>query len=465
MNLLVRITQIFSVLRLTPFDTSTEDGRSKERYRLIALSSSSSLVTKLATSLIGLVTVPLTINYLGKELFGLWMVISSLVVWMQLADFGIINGLANALSEAHGRDDKIAACGYFTSALVATLVTSILCLLPMVLLALWLPWGSILKLQDPSLVQLASDCFLVAGLVFVVSLPVSVVNKVFIAYQLGYVANLIQIITSFLALVGVLLAIKLRLSLPWLVFLVSVGPVLGNLASWFILYRLLPWCHLEWQLINRSALHRVAHSSIPLFVFQVGALLVNQMVNVVIARVGTLTMVSDYNILLKIYMLIFTVGVSFSAPFYPAIREAYEKNERGWVFRSIRRVIAVRLGVLFLPGIILLLVGDRLIQLWIHQPISGEFGLFGWASFMICMLMSASSSTLGEILTSLDDIWSQIKIVFLSAFIVIVFMYVFIPKIGLMAIYLAFSISSIYPIYWGYRKLRRKFFEAGIGST
>jgi O-antigen/teichoic acid export membrane protein len=186
-------------------------------------------------------------------------------------------------------------------------------------------------------------------------------------------------------------------------------------------------------------------------------LLVNQLVNVVIARVGTLTMVADYNILLKIYMLIFTVGISFSAPFYPAIREAYEKKERSWVLRSIKRVVSIRLGVLILPGLILLAVGDRLIQLWIHQPLSSNFGLLGWATFLVCMLLAATSSTLGEILTSLDDIWSQIKIVFISAIIVVTCMYVLIPKIGLMAIYIAMMLSAIYPIYWSYKKLREKF--------
>ena len=456
MDLIFRLRQVLQVLRFKPFDTSSEVGRSKERYRLIALSSTSSLAVKFITSLIGLVSVPLTIHYLGKEQFGLWMVVSSLVVWLQLADFGIVNGLTNALAEAHGRDDTEAANGYISTAFTASSLVAIFCLPVLALLALWLPWGGILNLNDATLIQLASRCFLVAGVVFVVSLPFSVISRVYTAYQLGYITNVAQVFSSLCSLAGLLISISLKLNMQWLVLLVSLGPVLGNLVSLLVVKKYLPWFRIKWLLVSRIALQRVAHSSIPLFVFQIGALLVNQMVNVVIAQVGTLSMVADYNILLKIYMLIFAMGVSFSAPFYPAIREAYERREKDWVMSSIYRVVTIRLGVLVVPTIILLFIGDWLIQLWIHQPMGEKFGIFGWLAFMASLLLVATSSTLSEILTSLDDIWSQIKVVFVSAFIVLSGMYFLIPKIGLSAVFISMAVSTVYPISWLFLKLNRK---------
>lgn len=444
------------VLRLRPFDITSEVGRSKERYRLIVLSSASSLAVKLITSLIGLVTVPLTINYLGKEQFGLWMVVSSLVVWLQLADFGVVNGLTNALAEAHGRDDTEAANSYISTAFTATFFIALFCLPLMILLALWLPWEDALNLYDPNLVQLASRCFLVTGVAFVLSLPLSVISRVYIAYQLGYVTNASQVVSSLCSLAGLLASISLKLSMPWLVLLVSLGPVLGNIISLLVVKKFLPWFSLRRLLVSRMALQRVAHSSVPLFVFQIGSLLVNQLVNVVIARVGTLNMVADYNILLKIYMLIFAMGVSFSAPFYPAIREAYERREIKWVMSSIYRVVTIRLGVLVVPAILLLFVGDGLIEIWIHQPLGERFGLYGWLAFLASLLLVATSSTLSEVLTSLDDIWSQIKLVFVSAFIVLSGMYYLIPSIGLSGVFISMAVSTIYPIFWLCLKLNRK---------
>ena len=170
-------------------------------------------------------------------------------------------------------------------------------------------------------------------------------------------------------------------------------------------------------------------------------------------------MVADYNILLKIYMLVFAIGISFSAPFYPAIREAYEKHDAGWVFRALRRVLFIRTGIILIAGICLLFTGDLLIRMWLNLSLESHFGFLGWFSFLLSLVFASTSSTLGEILTSLDDIWSQIKIVFISAAIVITSMYLLIPSIGVAGVFLAMALSTIYAILWSWRRLHLKLQE------
>jgi len=454
MSSLSRISNYFKLLRFTPFDITTEVGRSKERYRLIVISGISGLAAKLIIALIGLVSVPLTIHYLGKEQFGLWMVVSSLVIWMQIADFGIGNGLTNALAEAHGRDDHGAANGYFSASIAATLVMALFCFAIIYSLSLWLPWNIIINLHKDDLAPLAAQCFLAAGMVFVVNIPLSVASRALIAYQCGYLASATQILSAFASLAGLFVAIMMKLDLFWLVVLSSSGQLIGHLLAFGILLKILPWLRFHRKFITGQALRRIADSSIPLFIFQIGALSVNQLVNIVIVQVGTLEMVADYNVVLKIYILVFTVGISISAPFYPAIREAYEKHEAIWVMNALNRVLFVRLAVLLPAGICLLFTGDLIIQLWIHMPIESRFGFMGWLAFLLSLLFAATSSTLGEILTSLDDIWPQIKIVFLSAVVVLTSMVILIPKIGLAGVFFAMAISTLYPILWSWRKLK-----------
>ena len=454
MSYMSRVRQLWGALRLTPFDTTTEAGKSKERYRLITLAGASSIAVRVVTVLLGLVSVPLTIGYLGKDQFGLWMAVSSLAVWLQLTDFGISNGLTNALAEANGRDEKQAARAYVTTALAAFFIISIMCIVPVVVLALWLPWQFILNIYDAELAHLPGWCFLVAGLVFVFNLPLSVVRRVFIAYQLGYIVNTIQVVSSIGSLVGLLMAIYLKLSMPWLVFFVSIGPVIGNLLSWFILHKRLPWCRVEWRLISRSALRRVAHSSVPLFFFQTGSLFVNQTVNILLAHLGGLSMVADYNILLKIYMLVFTVGASISSPFYPAIREAFERREWRWVGTSIRRVVLIRLGIYVIPCFILVFLGDWIISIWINQAISGGFGFLGWFLFSMLLIVSGLVSTYSEILIYLDHIYSQLHLVFINAFLLISSSIILVPLMGLPGIYLAYLLSIAYSTIWTINKVK-----------
>ena len=459
MSLSDRIRIYSEVLRFTPFDASTEHGRSRERYRLIAFSGISGLAAKMIIALSGLVSVPLTVHYLGKEQFGLWMVVSSLVVWMQLADFGIGNGLTNAVAEAYGRDDQNTASGLIATAFVAASGIAVFGLLTVYLLSLWLPWDVVLNLPRGELVHLASRCFFAAGVVFVVNIPFSLAGRVLIAYQRGYIANIVQIVSALVALVGLLTAIWLEFDIVWLVWFISSGPLVGNLLAWSILLKVLPWLRFRRKNITGRGMQRISKSSVPLFLFQIGALLVNQLVNIVIALVGSLKMVADYNITLKIYVFIFAVGISLSTPFYPAIREAYEKHEVNWAFKALKRVLFVRLGVLLPAGICLLFIGDEIIRIWIREPLESRFGFMGWFVFLSSLLFAAVSSTLSEVLISLDDIWAQIKMVFISAAVVILSMYIMIPHIGVTGVYLAMALSTLYAILWSWRRLKVKLQE------
>ena len=114
-GLLQRAGQARALVRLTPFDTSTEEGRSKERYRRVALSTVVSAGAKGVVVLTTLVSVPLTVGYLGPERYGLWMTISATIAMLGFGDLGIGLGLLNVVSEADGKDDRGAAARYVSS--------------------------------------------------------------------------------------------------------------------------------------------------------------------------------------------------------------------------------------------------------------------------------------------------------------------------------------------------------------
>src|ERR1041385_8128703 len=93
------------ILRLRPFDTGTPEGRSKERYRRAALTTISSMIARGLGIFTGLAWIRLSLSYLGNERYGLWVAVSSIVGWANLADLGLARGIQNHLSEANGQDD------------------------------------------------------------------------------------------------------------------------------------------------------------------------------------------------------------------------------------------------------------------------------------------------------------------------------------------------------------------------
>src|SRR4051812_263751 len=76
------------------------------RDHAMALSVASSFLAQGVTTIVGIASLPIALHYLGKQSFGLWAAVTSLVVWGSLLDLGIARGLMNALAEAHGQDDE-----------------------------------------------------------------------------------------------------------------------------------------------------------------------------------------------------------------------------------------------------------------------------------------------------------------------------------------------------------------------
>jgi O-antigen/teichoic acid export membrane protein len=435
---------------------SQEQQRSYERYRRIAWSGLTGIASKMVSVLVGIATVPLVVNYVGKEQFGLWMVVSSLVVWMQLADFGIANGLFNALAEANGKKDDRAASGYLSTAVAATCALGLLCL-PLVWLAYqYLPWGRLLNITDSALADLAADAMLVVGLVFVINIPISLSMRVYLAYQRAYVINAAAVVTSIINFVALWLGVQNDLSLLWLVGISAGAPVFTNLLLWFGLRRVGLSLRLHLGLVRKEFLARVAASSVPLFLFQCGALLVNQLVNVMIANLASLSMVADFNVIQRVYLFVFSLAAAVSQPFYAAIREAFEKGEIDWVVRAVRHSLGMRILATLPFALLLLIAGDKIIQLWVGQEFSRPIGTLGWGCVLLCLVFSAVSSLLSEVLSGLDDIWAQIGVVFVSAAVVLTGMALLISPMGVPGVYLAFAVSTVLPIFWLSNRLLKK---------
>jgi O-antigen/teichoic acid export membrane protein len=449
------LKRAFDSIRPAPSHLEEAARRSHERYRYITLSAVAGTVSKLVAAAAGLLTVPMAVGYVGKDLFGLWMVVSSLVVWMQLAEFGVANGLSNALSEAHGRDDVAAASTSLSSALAATTVIAA-GLLPILWgLALGVDWASLLKLERPDWSAMASQALLVVGCAFAINIPASLASRVYVAYQRGYIPSAAQMLAS-VAMVGALwAAIRLDLGLMWLVAITAFVPVFANVLLWFGIRHLRPGLEVRPARVGRVGLARVAESSVPLFLFQMGALLVNQFVNLVIARIGNLAMVADYNLVMRVYLLAFTAAAALSSPFYPAMREALERRETAWVARAIRHSLALRL-VATAPFVLAIVpMGDWLVSWWVGRGTAQSLGVWGWACVGLCLCMATLSSLLSEILSSFDEIWAQVGIVFVSAVIVISLLYVLVPINGVSGVFLAMAASTVLSVAWSGRRLHR----------
>lgn len=415
---------IKSHIRLKPFDVSSEGGRSSERHRRIFLAGISSLLSKGMAVAVVFISTPLVYDYLGAERFGIWMTISSMVAALGFADLGIGNGLLNIISEANGKDDRALAKRAVSTAIVLLGVVGLLIGFALVFANQFIDWEWVLNINKSFLAQEAQASMLVIFICLAMSVPLLTAQKVQAGYQEGFHVNLWQALGSTFMLVGVLLAIHVEASLPWLLLATVGGPVIAMSLNWihqflFVRKWLLPdlknfELSLSFRLMSMGGMW--AWSNLMGFVAMAGD-------NLIIAHFYGMKTAGAYAVMYKLFSILFVAQI-LSAPLWPAIAEALERGDIDWVRRAFYRITGLFLVLGSISALIMGIGSFWIIEVWIGEEMmpSGWLatGFALWCiiiNFFAALSALMSNSKMIKALTILTSIGALLSLILKFAFV------------------------------------------------
>ena len=119
------------------------------------------------------VTTPLVASSFGLEIMGMWLLVSQIMRYISLSDLGLQNGLLRYLPAAYAKEDTVLASRLFSTALLATTITSVFIIILTTLLIHTLP--SLFKVDD-NLHKLFIATALVSAIGTALILPLSLGN-------------------------------------------------------------------------------------------------------------------------------------------------------------------------------------------------------------------------------------------------------------------------------------------------
>ncbi len=359
-----------SILRFRAFDESTADGRSKERYRRAALSTLAAFGARGIQVLTSLITVPLTLHYLGLERYGMWMTISSTIAMFSFADLGIGNGLLNAISEAHGRGDRESASGYVSSAFFALIAIGAVIGVVFAVAYPFVPWARVFNVTSAKAISEAGPAVAVFVVSLLVSLPLGVVQRIRMGYQEGFLDSAWSTVGSVGALAAVLVAVRLEASLPWLVGSMAAVPALVQLANAGALFgRRYPWLRPRVRRIRRQAVARVMQTGGYFFVLQVAAAVAYQSDSLILAQMLGAESVTLYAVPMKLFQLTPVVlGFAFVA-LWPAYGESIARGDLSWARSALKRSLTIGMGIAVPASLLLVLIGRPIINWWVGPAV------------------------------------------------------------------------------------------------
>jgi O-antigen/teichoic acid export membrane protein len=327
--------------------------------------------------LTGLVSVPLTLRYLGTERYGVWMTISSAIVLLVFADFGLGSGVVNAVSEADGAGDRGAATVVVSSAFFMLLGVAAFVVVLFLALSLVVPWHIVFSVNSPEARAelLPTIAVIVSG--FAISLPLGVVQRVQIGYQEGYRNSLWQMAGNLIGLCGILVAIHHKATLPCLVLCITGGQALAlscNFLNHFL--RVRPWLRPRIALVRRSTCRNLLRVGLVFCGLTLAALLGTSTDNLIIARVCGSSAVARYDVLYKLTSLTLIIQY-FTVSLWPAFSEAQTRGDGAWLRSAFRRTTGGAAVLAVLMCAALLLLGRHVIQLWVGPELVPSFALLG----------------------------------------------------------------------------------------
>lgn len=448
------------IARLASFDTTTEQGRSDERHRKIFMTAGAAALSKVVSVGTALISIPLTLHYLGSERFGLWMTITSVIVMLGFADLGIGIGLLNAVSEASGKDDIEAIRRYISSAFAILSGIALVILVIFFFAYPFISWASFFNVKSPLAIQESGLAVAAFMLCFALNIPAGIVQRAQSGLQMGFVANLWQIVGSILGLSAVLLVIRFELGLPWLVGAMAGAPLVAALSNgvWFF-GRVRLDIRPDWTLVCSEAMKKIARTGLLFLALQIAVSIAFASDNIVISRMLGAEAVTQYAIPEKLFSIIPMLLGMVLMPLWPAYGEAMARGDGPWIKKAFVSSLKIAIAISSVLAMALVFFANYILSTWVGHQVSPPFllllGLGVWKVF------EGWGIAVAAFLNGVNIVRIQASLAIVMAAIAITLKIVLVESIGVAGVVwatvIAYGVVTIAPLSFVIPRLLKRF--------
>lgn len=446
----LRMDSLVAMLRPSPLDRLSEEGRARERHRRMALTSMASATGKVISIATSLISIPLTLHYLGAERYGVWLTISSLTAMLSFADLGLGNGVLNRIAGAHGRDDRAAIRQYVSSAYAVLTPLAVLVLTGFLVAGIFGPWKYVFNIHGPAAQREVGPAMAAFAACFAVAIPAGVIQRVQMGLQEGFQSSLWQCGSSLLALAALLVAISLHAGLPWLVVALLGAPSVGGLLNSLLFFgRLQPDISPRFNAISRGALTDIGHTGLLFFVLQTVGAVAYASDNVIVARALGADKVPLYAVPNQLFTVIPMLLAMVLAPLWPAYGEAISRQDNAWVKKTLKRSLLASVGFAGVASLLLVVGAPLILRLWVGRavdpPILLLVGLGAWK------VVEAGGNALAMFLNGANVVRFQVMVATVTGACALGLKVILIQMIGVAGppwgALIAYSLCCILPLY------------------
>lgn len=359
------------------------DGRSA----LLIKNVIASFFVKGLSAVIVLMMVPLTLNCLGGYKNGVWLTISSLLVWIDQMDIGLGNGLRNRLTQhvAHGERQEAQKVVSSSFAMLTCIMLPVLLILSLVIMMTDV--YAFLNV-DESVIPELRVALLTAVVLCCMTFILKLIGNVYMGMQLPAVNNLIISLGQTLALIA-----------TWILYVTDnttfLAVVLVNTLSPLLVYMLAfpytfciryKWLCPSFSSINLWSALELGNIGVRFFWLQIASVVQFMTANILISRFFTPEMVTPYQVAYRYMSLIIVFFTVVCMPFWNATTDAFERKDMQWIKNANRKMNLLTLLIMAVM-ILMIAVSPWVYDLWIGDGCHVPFAMTVMMALYIFLLV------------------------------------------------------------------------------
>lgn len=350
------------------------------------------------------IIVPLTINYLNAENYGIWMAMTSILYWFAFCDVGLGNGMRNYLAASLSRKDYKSARAYFCTAMfmLTFIAIAIGCIAIPIVQFIDLNKLFNTRTIDDSIIR---EVLIVAIVLTLLQFVIKNIGLVYVAMQKYAINELIFLLGNVTSVIAIyILTQTTECNLMYAVLAFTGFPVLMFLGATIPLLKQHPQLTPSFSAIDWGISRQIISKGLGFFVIQISSCLVLfGSANILISHFLGPQQVTVYNVAYKLFSILIVTYNIIVSPLWNAYTDAYVKGDYKWIRKGLRTSLFIWTLSIFFGGI-LLLASEHIYKLWVGDSVIVPFKV----SF--CVLLYISMYNLNNCVTYLINGLNKIRI-------------------------------------------------------
>lgn len=347
------------------------------------------------STLIGFISVPIALNYWKTEKYGLWALLSSILVYLSMSNLGLNASASVLMAKNSNINVKFKILKRAFSILIISIV---ICLTVFLLLNFYNQnWIVILGKFPDYLMNEAFFTCLIMGIFFFVNLPFSLVSSLYQGFQRAYIENFFSTCLTIVNFISLLIIIQVKGNLILFAIINGSTTLVFNILKatyfYFFIFKNIKSNSLEniLEKVERedTSYKMIFITGIRFFLIGIAAMVVWNTDNLVISNFLGIEKVTPYAVTFKLYYILFNLIFILNTSILPVLAKEFGNNNWEWinkVYEKLLIIITIFGGLTWVGGIYFL---KDIVYLWTGP--SGYAGIIavlalGGYSYLLSMV-------------------------------------------------------------------------------